>query len=118
MMDAQIDKGERIDLPKETVININKMVNMPGSVYNGHKQEKYNVVLRGYVARNKDYSLYLFLADKDSKTFRRRVFHGYNDEKTGYWDANGASSMKLDPELFPDVQWEDSYPTEVQIRIM
>lgn len=100
-------------------ITIGKIVNQPGSTFNGDLQEKYNVVMTGYVARNKDYTLKLFLDVKDKNEFRRYRGISYNDlDMTGYWDCAGNHGVELDYHLFPDVKWEDDYPTEVKIRIM
>lgn len=33
------------------------------------------------------------------------------------WGSGNAGAMKIDPELFPDVKWEDEEPTQVTLRI-
>ena len=112
MMGAKLEKGERLDLPMGTVVNIHKLVNMPGSVYNGEKQEKYNVVIPAFVARNQNGTLFLHITE--SKFERRRSC----STGMGWWDSCDDKSIELDASLFPDVDWEDDYPTEVQLRIM
>lgn len=119
MMGAKLEKGERLDLPMGTVVNVHKLVNMPGSTFNGELQEKYNVVLSGYLARNKDRELKLFLEPKDMS---RRKFIRLSIDGFWQWCLSDAriddKEVVLDRDLFPDVKWEDDYPTEVQIRIM
>lgn len=99
-------------------ISIGKIVNQPGSSFNGEVQEKYNVVLTGFVARNMDNTLKLFI-DVDKEQFRRYQGQSYEgNHLIGYWDCIGNHGIVLeDFHLFPDVKWEDEYPTEVNIRI-
>ena len=100
-----------------TSITIGKIVNQPGSTFNGDLQEKYNVILQGFVAREENGSLFLFLhpGNVDKREFFRMNNGGW---KGGYWNLTGGESVQLDEDLFPDVKWEDDYPTEVKIRIM
>jgi len=97
-------------------ITIGKIVNQPGSSFNGELQEKYNVIIPGFVARDENGSLYLFLGtgNIDKRQFVRKK-GGWG---VGYWflmDDRGY--VQIDNGLFPDVKWEDDYPTEVKIRI-
>ena len=99
-------------------IQFGTIVNHPGSTFNGKLQERYNVVLSGYLARNKDGELHLFLAPENmyERKFKRLNVDGFEQ-----WCLSGARiddrEIELDRHLFPDVKWEDDYPTEVQIRI-
>ena len=101
---------------KGTNITIGKIVNQPGSTFNGELQMKYNVVLSGYVARGKDDTLQLWIVDTPGL-----VPLDFSKGNTN-WQARRGSSyvggLFIDNRLFPDVKWEDVYPTEVKIRIM
>lgn len=99
-----------------TQITIGKIVNHPGSTFNGELQEKYNVLLPGFVARDEAGSLYLYVdpLNMDKRKFVRRNNGGW---KGGYWSLTHGNYVQLDEDLFPDVKWEDDYPTEVKIRI-
>ena len=98
-------------------ITIGKIVNQPGSSFNWELQEKYNVLLHGFVARDEAGSLYLYVdtLNMDKRKFVRRNNGGW---KGGYWSLAEGDCVQLDKDLFPDVKWEDDYPTEVNIRIM
>lgn len=98
-------------------ITIGKIVNQPGSSFNGELQEKYNVIVPGWLARNQDGTLYLYIDPRnmDSRKFVRKESGGW---KGGYWSLTGGNYVQLDNDLFPDVKWEDEYPTEVAIRIL
>ena len=48
-----------------TSITIGKIVNHPGSSFNGALQEKYNVIVPGWLARNQDGTLYLFVVQSN-----------------------------------------------------
>lgn len=97
-------------------ITIGKIVNQPGSSFNGELQEKYNVIVPGWLARNQDGTLYLYIDPRnmDSRKFVRIKI----DENIGWWELSGGNYVQLDNDLFPDVKWEDEYPTEVAIRIL
>lgn len=97
-------------------ITIGKIVNQPGSSFNGELQEKYNIIVPGWVARNQDGTLYLFVDPRnmDSRKFVRITI----DENIGWWELSGGNYVQLDNDLFPDVKWEDEYPTEVTIKIL
>lgn len=99
-------------------ISIGKIVNQPGSSFNGELQEKYNVVIPGWLARNEDGTLSLFVDPRnmDKRKFRRVTLESYKDMK-GWWELTDGNFVQLDNDLFPDVKWEDEYPTEVNIRI-
>ena len=56
-----------------TNITIGKIVNQAGSTFNGDLQEKYNVVMTGYVARNFDGSLEMHVNIKDVSGFKRMM---------------------------------------------
>lgn len=97
-------------------IKIGTIVNHPGSTFNGELQEKYNVILSGLIARNRDRTLHLFLLENvDEKRELMKI------ESEGFWIISAEriydETVLLDKSLFPDVKWEDEYPTEVQIRI-
>ena len=100
-----------------TQITIGKIVNQPGSSFNGELQEKYNVILQGFVARDENGSLSLFV-DPRNMDKRKFVRNDNGCLKGGYWCFPGGEYVQLDEDLFPDVKWEDDYPTEVTIRIM
>ena len=59
--------------------------------------------LKAWVARDDDGSLYMY----PSKPQKRR----------DSWNAAGDGFMKLDDSLFPDVQWSDEEPKEIEISI-
>ena len=97
-------------------IKIGTIVNQPGSTFNGELQEKYNVILSGFIARDRDRTLHLFLLENvDKKRELRKI------ESEGFWIISDEriydERVLLDKSLFPDVKWEDDYPTEVKIRI-
>lgn len=96
-------------------IKIGTIVNQPGSTFNGKLQEKYNVVVSGWLARNKDGTLVLLIED-NPQLVRINFIKGSN-----YWTARRAGGfvggIYINNTLFPDVKWEDDYPTEVKIRI-
>lgn len=96
-------------------ITIGKIVNQPGSSFNGELQEKYNVIIPGWLARNLDGTLFLYIDPRnmDSRKFVRIKI----DDNNGWWELSGGNYVQLDNDLFPDVEWEDEYPTEVLIRI-
>ena len=100
-----------------TQITIGKIVNQPGSSFNGELQEKYNVILHGFVARDENGSLSLFV-DPRNMDKRKFVRNDNGCLKGGYWCFPCGEYVQLDEDLFPDVKWEDDYPTEVTIRIM
>ena len=104
---------------KGTNITIGKIVNQPGSTFNGELQEKYNVVMTGWLARNKNGDLHLFIEPQDMK---KRRFIRLDIDSFLEWCLSDAriddKIVQLDRDLFPDVKWEDVYPTEVKIRIM
>lgn len=74
------------------------------------KQEKdaEYTVIQGWVCRDEDNTLTLFYgSDKPSKKD--------NDD---YWSAVYGNTLEyLNQNLFPDVKWEDSEPTKVEIII-
>jgi len=103
-------------------IGIGKIVNQPGSSFNGELQEKYNVIIPGWLARNEDGSLWLYLdpsvTGSDSRKFHRVTFKNYmGREMKGWWELIRGYGFPIDKDLFPDVKWEDKYPAEVNIRI-
>ena len=57
-----------------------------------------------WIARDKSISLYLF----EDKPYKNT---DYNE-----WLSNG-ESYSLDSSLFPEVQWDDEEPTEIEITI-
>ena len=59
--------------------------------------------IKAWVARDYDGSLYMYTA----KPQKRR----------DYWHAAGVGYMKLDDSLFPEVQWSDEEPKEIEISI-
>lgn len=87
-------------------IKIGTIINHPGSTFNGKLQEKYNVVMTGYLTRDKNGSLYIWIGEAPIKN------------ECGFWGNCGGSFAFIDADLFPDVKWEDDYPTEVTIKIM
>lgn len=60
-------------------------------------------VLKAWVARDYDGSLYMF-PDKPKKM-------------SDYWYAPEVGYMKLNDSLFPEVKWEDEEPTEIRLSI-
>lgn len=94
-------------------ISVRQIVNMPGSVYNGKTQEKYNVVLKGWLARYENGELHLIVNPREEDKFRRSDM----DHLYGFWNIISGADVELDKHLFPDIRWEDDYPTEVQITI-
>lgn len=56
-----------------------------------------------YVARDKDGSLYLY--------------DGEPAKRINMWDGDLGMLMVLEPDLLPEVKWEDSEPTEVELVI-
>lgn len=61
-----------------------------------------------WIARDKDGDLWLFSGEP---TKREDVW----GNKQGYF---GRSILQLSADLFPDVQWEDDEPTEVELKIV
>ena len=61
------------------------------------------LVLKAWVARDKDGMLYLYTA-KPKKL-------------SDYWNAPESSYMKLDDSLFPEVQWSDEEPKGIILSI-
>lgn len=96
-------------------INVRQIINQPGSIYNGKLQEKYNVVLKAWLARDGDGKLHLLLNTSDDDMFLRS---GNRENDVWYMVRGYCDDIELDQDLFPDVKWEDDYPTEVQLKIM
>lgn len=60
-----------------------------------------------WVARDYSGTLYLYNGKPSKRT----------NLNSRIWCSGIAGAMKLDPELFPDVKWEDEEPTQVTLRI-
>ena len=95
-------------------IKIGTIVNQPGSTFNGELQEKYNVIMTGWLARNEDGSLFLFTSSHGKSG---RIIKRTGNTLNGFWESEWSNYAFIDRDLFPDVKWEDDYPTEVKIRI-
>ena len=94
---------------------VGRIINQPGSIFNGKIQEKYNAIIPGWLARNKDGTLFLYVDPRNMDT--RRFVRITVGEEYGSWELSGGNYVQLDNDLFPDIKWEDPYPTEVKIRI-
>lgn len=60
-----------------------------------------------WIARDKDGSLYVY------------VSRPHKNYKTLSWDKTGRcdeETMSINPDLYPEVKWEDSEPTELILK--
>lgn len=72
--------------------------------------------MQGWVARDEDGVLWLYIDEKPEKT-PAHVTQRWNPNYKGCWASDGVETKVLDSALFPSVTWEDAEPTEVEITI-